>query len=988
MSFLESIQDGLLEREKEEEKDIYMIEGTKYPKDYLNESYHEEEKTCLHFDSLNLMQWRQNGSGIMECDSSTAFENQTLPIPTEITNANEKGMDDIAIRVNNTLQELNSTYKQIGFSKSEISLKKSEMFDVIEDTIFKFTNSLQRERVNIENECEWLRQQIRIILSMINDNNGEKTLSIMERGIVYKDRKLFEKGYKEERLHGIAASRSRKESFYEPSMFNQSAAVTSESSLFMDNEGTFQQISDLLLIEEKQKLNVTFLEALKTFVKPFKTLSDLTISLLDLSETIGTNGNETDQADIDLLNSLPNRAEVEIYRELIENFQTVLRYLKLTERGNDIGSISLERRSMTFVIPSPLKNDLKHPSNISPVNSPQKDHDLVQQLRELNYKFVRVIRGLKLSKITPEILSQVQRQIEKYNREFYARESRIGQTIERCFELVRILHLTDDQLLKIQKYYDHTRTSGLSLSDSYFDKETLQFIRNNPKEFGLTDKHLDFISHLELILQKVKNNKQKKMNYYLENCRQLWTKLHEDEEYYSKFLKANSTLTDLSLVNFKMEFSRLLNKRSEYIEGFIIDTRKTIEGLWDSLYYSENQRAQFKYYRFNMETALDKEIVLNEHEVELNKLNNEFSSKKHILDMYRSLLDLLKDQDFLKESSKDSSRLLSKNSCKILANEEKIRKRIIKIMPKLFHNLKAEVLEYNNLLLQNGTKSFKIYEEDLFGKLLFIESEQLSQTTNRTLRSKLMNRSLDFDVKKSDRLSPTRKQEAASSSNKNRASSSSDNSNTLSSHVRKSNSSASPTTNSHKNAIYKPRQANNQNPRLAYALNMSLTSSNESGSISTLESPVMSAGRTNSNSLNNNESQNTHILGSTMSPFGSKGSEEKGNEDHKRCMKLSPVKLELSDGKDVNERALLSPLRVSPLATNKLLSERIRNENNFDTRTKRSSISLTEEGQENEENKENENDSVFNKANFDNSTIVGDDDYEKWKNERIRHLYY
>ena len=56
MSFLESIQDGLLEREKEEEKDIYMIEGTKYPKDYLNESYHEEEKTCLHFYSLNLIQ--------------------------------------------------------------------------------------------------------------------------------------------------------------------------------------------------------------------------------------------------------------------------------------------------------------------------------------------------------------------------------------------------------------------------------------------------------------------------------------------------------------------------------------------------------------------------------------------------------------------------------------------------------------------------------------------------------------------------------------------------------------------------------------------------------------------------------------------------------------------------------------------------------------------------------------------------------------------
>lgn len=986
MSFLESIQDGLLERGKENEKEIFRTRDRKHINDHLNESEIEETKTCLHSDSLNLMQWKPNGSGIMECDSSTAFENQTQQIlPENVLNSNGKGMDDIAIRINNTLQELNSIYKQIGFSTSEISLKKSEMFDVIEDTIFKFTNSLQRERVNIENECEWLRQQIRIILAMMNDNNGEKSLSVMERGIVYKDRMLFERGYKEDTLHSMALSRSRKESFYEPSMFNQLTGVASESSLFMDSEGTFQQILHLSLIEEKQKLNVTFLEALKTFMKPFKALNDLTISLLDVSETIGTTGIEND---VDLLNSLPNRTEVETNRELIENFQAVIRYLKLTERGKGIESIGLERKSMTFVIPSPLKNELKNPNKshkMPPDSNLQKDHDLVQQLRELNYKFVKIIRSLKLSKITPEILSQIQRQIEKYNREFYARKSRIEQIIERCFELVGILHLTDDQLLKIQKYYDNIKTTGLPLNEIYFDKETLQFIRNNPKEFGLTDKHLEFISHFELILQKVKNNKQKKMNYYLENCRQLWTKLHEDEEYYEKFLKANRTLTDLSLINFKMEFSRLLNKRSEYIEGFIIDTRKSIEEFWDSLYYSENQRAQFKYYTFNMDSALDKEIVLNEHELELSKLNNEFSSKRHILEMYRSLLDLLKDQDFLKESSKDSSRLLSKNSCKILANEEKIRKRIIKTMPKLFHNLKAEVLEYNNVLLQNGTKSFTVYEEDLFEKLLFIESEQLSQTTNRTLRNKLMNRSLDFDTKKSDKISPTRRQETASSSQKNRASSGNDNTNMLSSHIRRSNYSVSPTSSSHKHAIYKPRQASNQNPRLAHALNISLTSSNESGSMSTLESPVMSAGRTNSNSLNHNEFQ-THPLSSTMSPFGLKDSEEKGNEFHKRYMKLSPVKLDLSDCKDMNERNLLSPLRISPLASNKLLNERIRNEDNLDATNKRGSITLTEEHEENEENKENENDSAFNKANFDNSTLCGDDDYEQWKNEKIRHF--
>ena len=51
--------------------------------------------------------------------------------------------------------------------------------------------------------------------------------------------------------------------------------------------------------------------------------------------------------------------------------------------------------------------------------------------------------------------------------------------------------------------------------------------------------------------------------------------------------------------------------------------------------------------------------------------------------MYEELQELLKDQQFLIESSKDSSRLLSKNSCKILLNEEKLGRESTKLYPNL-----------------------------------------------------------------------------------------------------------------------------------------------------------------------------------------------------------------------------------------------------------------------------------------------------------------
>lgn len=119
-----------------------------------------------------------------------------------------------------------------------------------------------------------------------------------------------------------------------------------------------------------------------------------------------------------------------------------------------------------------------------------------------------------------------------------------------------------------------------------------------------------------------------KWDYYLTSCKSLWTKLGESNEYISTFLNANSSLTDISLMNFKMELNRLYMRRSEFIENFIIDSRMEIEELWNKMYFADDQKKCFKHYNYDVnDDDLDKETVLNEHEVELSRLKRNMNRK-------------------------------------------------------------------------------------------------------------------------------------------------------------------------------------------------------------------------------------------------------------------------------------------------------------------------------------------------------------------------
>ncbi|CAK7896308.1 hypothetical protein CAAN1_04S07712 [[Candida] anglica] len=834
----------------------------------------------------------------------------------------------IADNVNNTIHELSLIYNQIGYSSTETAIKKSEIFSVIQDTITNFTTNLQREKSNIENECEWLRQQIRIIIAMMDDNNGSKTLSLMRRGMVFNDQEMYERGFKEDILTKISKIQNRKQNFYASSPFNVTSTVDKSNSI-EQYEYMMNNIPELSLLQQKSKLNGVFLDVLKNFIDIFKKFTESNLIRLDILESIGEYYSSEDNDS--LIGSLPSRTEADEHRELIDKFESIVDLLR-PSKEDSFGNAD----DNNFIISSPRKNEkLKETEGQNYKDQhTSNSNNLMGALREVNYKIVRVIRNLKVTKINNEVLDKLRKEIESCETELNSRMSAMQNAIDSCFELIETLHLNEEQLVSIQRKFDinasvcSDRSQG-NTSGGCLDSETLRFIQNNPREFGLSDNHLGYINSIAEILSKIKDAKQSRWDNYFTSCSQLWDKLREDPNYVESFIRANSELTDISLLNFKVELNRLYVRRSEFIESFIADARKEIEELNDLLFKSETQRESFKYHHYNQNNSLDKETVLNDHEAELSSLKEEYQSKSSVLGLYTQLNELLKDQRFLQESSKDSSRLLSKNSCKILLNEEKIRKKINKGLPNIIKQLKSEVIKYNNAQLNEGNKPMTIHGEDFFEKIIMIES----QSSNRNVRAK-----------------PRTKAGSINSPNK----------------VTKAQF-------DHKSSPIK----NVRSPGAAHP-----TFSSTSRNKSPLKPSVSPQRKTPDKSMSAPSTQSKNYDSSMLSPM--RATRHLSNLSNLVGSRLKPlntplIATDVDHYSDVSVSSKLSPLKTSfstfSASPTRDFDDK---ENSFCNKYSLSPIKPSEYMKE-EYTNHNENTSL------DSSTIIGDE-YQMWRNERIRQL--
>lgn len=650
-------------------------------------------KPQLRTDQVTTRVVRQSSkSPVEEIEQHVLLPTLTADSHSRLHNDLSTQFDSIELKINNAILELESIYKIIGYSSSEVELKKTEIFTIVQDTINNFANNLQRKKSTLENECEWLKQQIQVILSMVNDSKGDKSLTLLQKGLVFNNRQQYIDGYKEQILSKMSTATFKR------------SKLGDELTMEQQYEYMVKNIPELTLLEQRSRLNMVFIEVLRIFVRQYKQYNSLNIECAKLVTYIGTS-----EFDTRVINSMPSLSEAELHREIMEEFSSLISIINTTQTPD-------QSENDVFVLASPIKSSLRETLYSSDGSSEAN----IKRLREVNYQLVRVMRSLKFTRISSDLMQALQKEIRSGRELLDARKGAVVEIINKCLDSIEFLQYSDECLANIQK-------NELGESEGCLDRETLNLILHDPLQFGLHDENINHLIQFQNIIESKVNEKREKWESYSESCIQLWKRLGENDEYIENFMQNNNNLSDLALLNFKMELNRLYIKRSEYIESFISDARKEIEKLWDQMYYSQEMKTEFEYFHYDPENdSRDKESVLNIHEEEVKRLNQEYDQKAPVLQIYAELQDLIKDQKFLQESSRDSSRLLSKNSCKILLNEEKIRKRINKTMPRVIESLKLEVKKYNNRVVQEGERPLMINGKDFFEEVLRLESEQLN----------------------------------------------------------------------------------------------------------------------------------------------------------------------------------------------------------------------------------------------------------------------
>ncbi|ODV93797.1 hypothetical protein PACTADRAFT_51545 [Pachysolen tannophilus NRRL Y-2460] len=206
------------------------------------------------------------------------------------------------------------------------------------------------------------------------------------------------------------------------------------------------------------------------------------------------------------------------------------------------------------------------------------------------------------------------------------------------------------------------------------------------------------ISELNMLYNKLDNerkSRQDKLNLLLNNCQSLWYKLDQDkDEYINKFLAQNNNLRNSSIINFEKELKRLNNLKIVYISKFIEESRIKIEQNWNLLNYSiEERHKEFPLF-FNNDESDYNEEMFDLHNDYIEKLNIQVEELKPILSLIDQFNSLLQEKYALEENCKDSSRLLQRNSFRILKEEEKTRSRLARLLPLTINDLKLELQNY------------------------------------------------------------------------------------------------------------------------------------------------------------------------------------------------------------------------------------------------------------------------------------------------------
>ncbi|KAK9455352.1 microtubule associated protein-domain-containing protein [Dipodascopsis uninucleata] len=310
-------------------------------------------------------------------------------------------------------------------------------------------------------------------------------------------------------------------------------------------------------------------------------------------------------------------------------------------------------------------------------------HDMYSQryerARELFQQFhtyLTVMDGIQVSEV---ILSLDPDTLNLTNNNMALLEDEVYQLEE---EYKRRLSTVQEDATEIVSLW-----AQLGTSQQDIDRDILAYYKDKPELLGLSNSDIERLESLKALLQQEKDNRTTRLDAFKSQVHHLWEKLSENEAIVKSFDRAHRGIALHVIEAYEQELARLNEKKRDYMHIFIEDARQTLQKLWDSLYFSEEEMLEFT----PAWTDIFTDASLAAHESEISRLEQLLLERKPVLALIDSFRELQQNIIELEQSQQDSSRLTSRGAGKRdpsrLLREEQMRKRIAKRKPKLMTDL-------------------------------------------------------------------------------------------------------------------------------------------------------------------------------------------------------------------------------------------------------------------------------------------------------------
>ncbi|KAK9447266.1 microtubule associated protein-domain-containing protein [Limtongia smithiae] len=318
----------------------------------------------------------------------------------------------------------------------------------------------------------------------------------------------------------------------------------------------------------------------------------------------------------------------------------------------------------------------------------QRAKELLERIRLLASLMDGVDANENLQTFSVDALSLTPSSLESLVQE----EQRLSTEYQRRVKLVR-----DDATQMVSLWAE------LGTPQESIDSNVLVYYKEQPEMLGLSSANIEALRREREGLQQEKESRVKRLSVTKTMVQHLWNKLSEDDGYIKAFDRAKRGIATHVIDAYEKELARLNEKKRNYMNVFIEDARETLNKLWDSLYFAEEERLDFT----PAWTDIYTDASLATHEAEIARLELLLRERKPILALIDAYRELQHDILELEQSQQDSSRLMMsrgggpgasgvKRDPSRLLREEQMRKRIAKRKPKVMADLMNALQSWEN----------------------------------------------------------------------------------------------------------------------------------------------------------------------------------------------------------------------------------------------------------------------------------------------------